>query len=164
MSATLTPAAGKRSMIPWIFVGAMGLVVAVNATMVTLALRDFSGVIIDHPYEAGLEYNRAIAAEKRQEALGWSLGLQFERGATPLTGRLVLTARDAGARPLAVDIQARLVRPIDRLPDVPAVFRPDGAGRYVADVAVPRPGQWELRAVNRVGGARYDLIQRVFVP
>ena len=52
----------------------------------------------------------------------------------------------------------------DRLPDIAVRFGPDGPGRYVAQIAVPRPGQWEARVVSTAGADRFDLVQRVFVP
>ena len=58
---------------PYIYVGAFGVVVAVNMVFMASAIRTFSGISTDQAYEKGLKYNQQIAAARSQEQLGWSL-------------------------------------------------------------------------------------------
>ena len=50
----------------WYFVAFFGFIAAVNAAMVTIAIRTHSGVVSEHPYEEGLAYNAVVHAEKMQ--------------------------------------------------------------------------------------------------
>ena len=56
--------------IPWVFVGAMALVVAVNGGLVYFALREPVGIIVKNPYQDGLRYNRTLEERQRQKAVG----------------------------------------------------------------------------------------------
>ncbi|MEQ1705902.1 MAG: FixH family protein, partial [Rickettsiales bacterium] len=69
---------GKR--VWWYFVAFFGFIAAVNAVMVTLAIRTHSGVVTEHPYEKGLAYNQVVEAEKNQQKLGWNGDVKYENG------------------------------------------------------------------------------------
>ena len=47
----------------------------VNFIMAAYAVKTFSGLDTDNPYDSGLAYNKDIAAAKAQGALGWSVEL-----------------------------------------------------------------------------------------
>jgi len=151
MSTTTT----KRSdrWIPWTFVGGMTLVVVVNAIMVWFALSTFTGTTVERSYERGRLYNQVIAEAERQARLGWRFSLVWEAGADDrLSGRLVLVAIDAASAPLdRLGLEAVLLRPLERPAPITLSFAQVAPGRYVAPVAVPRPGQWEVRVVARRG-------------
>jgi nitrogen fixation protein FixH len=150
----------RRSLIPWLFVAAMGLVVAVNGVMITLAVRTFTGLAVSDPYEEGLAYNRVLEAQTRQDQLGWRLALRQEAG-----GVLTLAAQDAEGRPLeGLQVQARLVRPVEPLPDMPLSFAPASDGRYRATLPAPRAGQWDVQLDAHRAADRFHLKQRIFVP
>src|SRR5690606_15078373 len=56
---------------PWLFVAALGLVVAVNGVLISYAVGSFSGLDTAQPYERGLDYNATLAAARAQEEMGW---------------------------------------------------------------------------------------------
>lgn len=150
--------------IPWVFVAGFAVVVAVNATMIVYAVSSFSGLATANPYERGVEYNRVLAEQDRQAALGWTLVPEFAPGRAG-TNAGVLTLRAAGAdgaplRGLAVAVE--LTRPIDAVPPVEFALRETGDGLYRAEIALPRAGQWDLHIVARLGGDRRDVRQRMF--
>ncbi|MBK8176722.1 MAG: FixH family protein [Rhodospirillales bacterium] len=62
---------------PWIFVGGLVIVIAVNAVMMTLAIGTFPGLETEDAYRKGIEYNQTIAAARAQDARGWHLDLHF---------------------------------------------------------------------------------------
>lgn len=160
MATATTPARAPRSLIPWLFVAAMALVLVVNGVMVTIAIDSFTGLAVSAPYKQGLAYNRVLAAQAQQDALGWRLEL-----ARSPQGDLVLLARDAAGDALEdLRLTAQLVRPVEPLPAVAVVFTAEGGGRYRAAIDVPRSGQWDVQldAVNPAG--RFYLRQRIFVP
>jgi len=158
MSAIETPR--KSLWIPWVFVGAMLVVIAVNAVLVTYALKSFSGLVVDKPYERGVQYNQVLMAKARQDALGWKVE-------THVRGRVLeihLTGRD-GAPLDRVTVTGELQRPLGGLAPLALSFTAVGNGRYVAKLdAVPQHGQWDVSATLQQGDERYFLVERVFVP
>ncbi|MCK8784769.1 FixH family protein [Roseomonas sp. NAR14] len=146
----------RSAWIPWVFVGAMGLVIAVNGALVYSALSTFTGTTVGHAYDQGRAYNDVLAEQRRQDALGWTARLRAEGGA------LRLAANDA-AGPLAAGAGGRLVRPLTG-ESVALEFVPEGAGAWRAALPALAPGQWEARLVLRRGADHLDLRQRVFLP
>lgn len=151
----------KSAWIPWVFVGAMAVVVAVNGVMITAAVRSFSGLAVSKPFERGLQYNKVLDVQHRQDALGWKLTPAFA-SMQGLDGTLSLTARDRDGKPLeGLSLRATLQRPLGGASDIALEFRPLGDGRYAAPVSLPAPGQWELHATLVRGTDEYFLVQRV---
>lgn len=149
----------RSAWIPWVFVGAMLVVIAVNAAMVTFALKSYSGLAVEKPYERGVHYNDVLAAQRGQDALGWRVSLTVE------PGQLVLRLQDRDGQPLDhVGITARLERPVANDAPQPVAFVHAGAGLFVAPLAVPHPGQWDVKAALRHGDDSYLLVQRIMAP
>lgn len=149
--------------IPWTIVGGFAIVIAVNATLIYFATSTFSGVETEHHYERGLAYNQTIASAEAEAQRGWRLDPVFEsRG--PGAAHLTVTFTDQGGAPITgADVRAYLVRPVQSGHDVEAVLMDRGAGRYVADIALPYAGQWDLRVVAEGRGATQQARQRVFL-
>lgn len=152
----------KSAWIPWVFVGAMGVVVAVNATLITYSVTTFSGLSVEKPYERGVHYNQVLDAQAKQDALGWTLDAAFAATDGERQGRLVVVARDRDGGALdGLALEGRMVRPLEVIDDVPVHFEAAGDGRYVARVELPRPGQWDLKARATRGGDAFTLIERL---
>lgn len=153
---------------PWLFVGGLGLVVAVNGVLITVAIDSFSGLQTTQPYERGLEYNRILASARAQEALGWQVTLDVTPvGEGGLPQRVDIEARflDPEGRGLdGMAVEALLLRPAARGHDleVPLVGR--GGGRYVASPDLPLRGQWELRIVAAGKDMTWQSSRRILVP
>jgi nitrogen fixation protein FixH len=118
-----------------LFVGAFGVIIAVNITLAYSAISTFPGLEVKNGYIASQEFDRRRAA---QEALGWTVDVQQ-------TGGLVIMAiTDATGDPVrAAQIDATIGRATERADDVRPAFEFDGAA-YVAPVEL-RPGKWDLR-------------------
>jgi nitrogen fixation protein FixH len=150
-SRTRHAASVRRSAwIPWLFVGAFGVILAANGALVHYALSTRIGLVGDDPYARGLATERLIEEADREAALGWTLRLRpgvLEAG----RATIVLDVADA-AGPLA-EAQAvvRMTRPIEGDAADPADVR-IVAGHGEATVAGLRPGQWEAAVtVSREG-------------
>ena len=152
-------AASRRSAwIPWVFVGGMGLVVAVNVVFVYFALTTFTGTTVPRAFERGRQYDLVMAEAARQAALGWQVEVA-------LAGtRVTVSARDAEGRPLTATVEGALHRPLQDLA-LPVGFQATGAGRWAGVAEIPLPGQWEARiTVTTPDGAHKDVTRRLFVP
>ncbi len=149
----------KSNWIPWVFVGAMLVVIAVNAVMVTYAINSYSGLAVDKPYERGVHYNDVLAAQKGQDALGWRVSVNVE------AGQLVMRVQDRDGQPLNhIGITGRLERPVSNDAPLPLGITAVGDGQYVARLNTPHPGQWDVKAALRHGDDQYLLVQRIMVP
>jgi nitrogen fixation protein FixH len=156
-------ARSRRSLIPWVFPAAMAPVFAVNGWMAYLAVKSAPALVDNRPYEDGRVYNREIAAAAAQSALGWTADLIAPtRWGEP--SPLTLIVHDRSGAPvhgLAIDL--RIWRPVGSLPGLRLHLAEAGAGRYIAAVALPLPGQWQFDFVARRGGDEFVYARRVVV-
>lgn len=137
-----------------IFVGFFGVIFAVNATMVYLAVGSFPGAATTSSYRASQDYNGEIATARAQAARGWQVDEALSRDAN---GRavLTLTVRDRAGAPVdALDLTAALRHPVKKGADVVATIDPAGAGRYVGRFDGVEAGQWTLAVEGERGGER----------
>ncbi|MCW5773715.1 MAG: FixH family protein [Rhodospirillaceae bacterium] len=147
MNAHALPAAPMRKSrwIPWLFVLGFVVVVAVNGALVYFAVGSFTGLTTTEPYTKGLRFNDQIRHVEAQERLGWHLAARFQR-AGALHGELELELKDRSGAPLAgARVTAKFGRPVERDRDFTVALQPAGGGRYVARVALPLPGAWDVR-------------------
>lgn len=151
--------------IPWVFVAAMGVVVAVNGGLIYFAIREPVGIVVKNPYQDGLRYNERLAERRQQLALGWQVAAAVSGTAAAGPVEVRVEARDRGGAPLAsLAGKIRFERPVERLAPVEAELVPVGDGRYVAAARLPRSGQWDLTVDFTDGMASHSASTRVAVP
>jgi nitrogen fixation protein FixH len=143
--------------IPWAFVGAFGVIIAVNLVLVYAALTTFTGVTTGHAYDRGRAYNAVIEEAARQDALGWTARVTLD-------GKAVSVAvTDREGLPVGGRLEGVLLRPLEGA-ELALDFAAAGPGRFLALTDLPGQGQWEARLTLRgERGERFDIRQRVFV-
>jgi nitrogen fixation protein FixH len=142
---------GKR--VWWYFVAFFGFIAAVNAVMVTIALRTHSGVVTDHPYEKGLAYNQVVEAQEKQEALGWKSDIHYANG------RLHFTLQDKENKVIHPDkATATITRPTQQGMD----FKVTLQGRETA-IDFPAKGLWEVRIDAAYQDVQYQHTKRIVI-
>ncbi|SRR6266498_716203 len=156
----MTALASRSRHIPWLFVAGFALVIAVNATMVWLAVGSFSGLYTAKPRDRGLNYNAVVDAQKARDALGWRVETQWRAE----TSRLEIAAFDAAGQPLAgARVMVELVRPAEKRPPVAVAMDAIESGRFAGHVDLPARGNWDADIVIEAGGERYSLTRRMFL-
>ena len=71
---------------------------------------------------------------------------------------------DQDGRPLEdLKLEAHLIRPSNDGMDMSVTPQLAGDGTYVAEFALPAPGQWDLRLVARRGDVAWQQSERLFV-
>jgi nitrogen fixation protein FixH len=155
MSMTIQPR--RSAWIPWVFVGGMALVVAVNGVLIFAAVDTFTGVTIGRAYDKGRAYNHVLEEAARQDALGWQDQVVLSAGV------LQVTVRDRDGKPVDGRLEGVLRRPVEgtELPFAPESSAP---GQWRAPAAL-RAGQWEARLrLTAADGRHLDIRQRVIAP
>jgi nitrogen fixation protein FixH len=114
-----------------------GVIIAVNATMATMAIRSWTGLTVENSYVASQEFEQKRLAHQEQLAAGWRATLSYLPGAA----RLVIV--DGADRPIDIgNVSVRFNRPVGGHDDQLLELKRDGAGAYGAAVELPR-GLWE---------------------
>ncbi len=147
----------KSAWIPWVFVGGMALVVAVNGVLVTAALNGFAGPLVPRAYERGRQYSTVLEEAARQDALGWVVDVRRDAQGVEVM------ARDRDGRAVPAALTARLQRPLTRSM---MALEPEATGtgrwRITLDAA---PGQWDLELLLRGGaGQVLEAQHRLVLP
>lgn len=152
---------------PWIFVGGMLLVVAVNAVLVAYAIGTFPGLETKDHYRKGLAYNQAIAATRAQEQRGWRMDLVFtphQRTDGQKRGDLTVTFADRDGHALRnLSVTATLFRPTHEGFDQTVNLVAREAGTYGGEVTLPLSGQWEARVHAERAGDTFRTSRRIVV-
>lgn len=156
----MTALALRSRYIPWLFVAGFTLVVAVNATMIWLAVGSFSGLYTAKPRDRGLNYNAVIDAQKHRDGLGWHVDTAWQ----PAANRLDVAAFDAAGQPLAgARITVELIRPVEKQRPLAVTMAAVDIGRFVGHVELPARGNWDVDIVVEHHGERFALTQRMFL-
>jgi nitrogen fixation protein FixH len=130
-----------------------GVIFAVNAVMIRVAVSSFGGLETESSYQAGLDFEREAAAARAQAALHWQIDARLSPLRDDAT-RLAIDARDADGRPLTgLLASARLVRPTDAQDDRAIALHETRPGVFAGSV-VALAGQWDLVLELRRDGVR----------
>jgi nitrogen fixation protein FixH len=152
--AAITAITWKR--FPNYLAAAMGAVVLVNAWFIYAAVTTFPGDAGSDDFGTSNRYNAVLAVAAAHAALGWSTA------ATAPARRPALMVTNANHAPLAgATITAQAERPIGTQAAVPLVFHELTPGRYLADHALPAPGQWDLMLCITHGPQTIRITRRV---
>ena len=120
-----------------------GVVVSVNATILTMALRTMPGVETRSAYEDSQRFNEEIARQHERDSRGWvattTLARQGEGAA------LSVTLADRNGGPLAgLAASARLRHPATAARDHDLSLSESRPGRYEASFGTIEAGSWIL--------------------
>ena len=137
----------------WYFVAFFGFVATVNAVMVTLAIRTHSGKITDHPYEKGLAYNQVVAAEAKQETLGWKSTIDYQNGT------LHFILQDKNEQAITPDsATATITRPTQSGMDFTVELK-----GIKTPITFPANGLWMVQIDAERKGVHYQKSRRIVV-
>jgi nitrogen fixation protein FixH len=129
-----------------------GVMLLANFIMARQAVKTFSGLDTNNPYDTGLAYNNEIAAAKAQAALGWSVELTRTPGGSAT--QLTATVKDKAGQPVTgLDVSMHFFYPatskFDR--EIVAGAVADGVYSGAAELA---PGRWDVELNLKRNGER----------
>lgn len=134
-----------------------GVVFAVNGIFLASALRSYTGVVSNEPYVKGLKYNQRIAADERQQALGWQQQLQVDAN-----GLVSVSFRDEAGHPVrGLKVSGSIGRPstgrLDRFFQLTEI----DPGLYVAQAGNLEPGTWVVGLEGASSESSPDPVYRL---
>ena len=148
------------SIVPWLFVAGFAIVIAVNGTMMWLAIDSFSGLYSGHARERGVHYNQVVTEQQSRDALGWTVQVGWQPG----SNRLDLTLSDAAGQPLeAAVVSVELIRPAEKRPPVEVTMSGLGGGKFWGSVVLPARGNWDADIAIEARCERFALTKRLFL-
>ncbi|GBD45045.1 hypothetical protein HRbin40_02546 [bacterium HR40] len=152
----------SRSWIPFLFVAGFLVVLVANAAMIGVGIATWPGLVTDHAYERGLQFQRELARAEAQKALGWQIEWQATGGAAGAT--LVLALHDREGRPIdTAEVRASFVRPTAEGHDFVLSLAPRGEGRFEASFRPPLPGLWDVELEIWRGEDSWTERRRLFL-
>jgi nitrogen fixation protein FixH len=144
------PLSGRNVLL--MLIGFFGVMLLVNFVMATYAVKTFSGLDSDNPYDTGLAYNREIAAAKAQAALGWAV--ELTRTPDGAATQLTASVKDRDGQPVpGLDVSMHFFYPATRKLDREVAASPVAEGVYAA-AAVLQPGRWDVEVDFKRNGER----------
>jgi nitrogen fixation protein FixH len=139
-------------------IGAFLVVIVVNAVFVTYALKTWSGLSVEQPYDRGIKYNQVLEVDRAELALGWKVTGRYDGR------RIVVELHDRDGKAVnGAKVVASLERPTSEGYDKDLPLSAEGDGRYGTDARVSLPGQWDLRVVAERGADHFHWRTRVIV-
>lgn len=167
MSSTLDTALPRQRrltgrMVFFGFVAFFGVVVSVNAVMLSLAFDTMPGLTTDSSYKASQRFNRDLAAARQRDARAWKVEARVDRDAGG-SGAVTVSVREPEGAPVEritvkASVQHLARRANDRTFDVartgPGAYAGTAeglvAGAHDLVIEVERDGETLYRSRNRV--------------
>jgi len=127
-----------------------GVIVSVNATILTVALRTMPGIETRSAYEDSQHFNEEITRQHARDARGWKASATVARQGEGAT--LGVTLADRLGTPLSgFTTTARLRHPATAARDLAVALNEREPGRYDAVVDRIEDGRWVLELQARRG-------------
>jgi nitrogen fixation protein FixH len=123
-------------MVLFALIAFFGLIFAVNAYMIYVALSTFGGVETASAYKVGLAYDTEIAAAQAQESRAWKVEATLSGNDKGRTVQLGVLGKSS-APETGLMARARLSHPGDRRQDVELMLAEVSPGLYRASYAAP---------------------------
>lgn len=135
------------------FAAFFGVIVCMNAVLITLATQSHTGLVTDHAYEKGLAYNNVVHAAAMQEASGITAQIDYH------DGMLSVVLKDSGGAILTPSaMQALFTRPTQDGMDFSSTLT-----NSMAKLHFPAAGLWHVRVLAEVEGQKLQFSTRILV-
>ena len=128
-------------------VGMFGVVIGVNLLMATLAVRGFSGVVVENTYVASQHFNRWLDKARAQDMLGWSADIQRLPD-----GRVIVIAHGV---PPGAAVTVTLRRPLGQPDTVHLTFVKGAPGQFHSRERL-EGGRWIARVTITAGSREWS--------
>ncbi len=130
-------------MVAAMLIAFFAVVAAVNAVMMTVAIRTMPGVDVRSPYDVSQRFNAELEKIRVQDAQGWKVDGLAQRDGQG--ARLTVQLRDRFGAPVSgLRLAVLFEHPTTHAQDHHATLAEDTPGRYVAKIESIHAGMWLL--------------------
>jgi len=137
-----------------ILVAFFGVIIAVNLTLAALAVRSWTGLVVENGYVASQSFNHDLAEARRQAGLGWEQRVSF------VGDRFTVVLNDQRMRPITgATVVVKLQRPSTDREDRELVLIEMSPGKY-EQTASFSPGLWD--AETTVRGPAGETLRHIY--
>jgi|SaaInl7_135m_RNA_FD_contig_81_734372_length_2185_multi_3_in_0_out_0_2 nitrogen fixation protein FixH len=141
------------------------VVFSADAIMVTMGLNSWPGLVNKNPYQHGVQYNKVINAQNRQDKLGWTIELNSKNLVAGKEGKISVTL--TGRENIAVQkaqVEGILFRPVGEGSDLAFLLKEEKPGVYSAMITPPKQGNWDVK-IRAIKTANVDFryVERITV-
>ena len=137
-----------------ILVTFFGIIIGVNATLAVLAVKSWTGLVVENGYVASQSFNLDLAEARRQAGLGWQESFGYANG------RLTIVLSDSELRPIGrSSVTVKLQRPSTDREDHDLTLTEVAPGTY-ASAASLSPGLWDAETI--VHGANGETLRHLY--
>jgi nitrogen fixation protein FixH len=117
-----------------------------NVALMVIAMRDPSFAVEPDYYQKALRWDDAMAQERENAALGWSVELGVDAATRSEPTRIALRVSDRDGAPVEhATVQVTAFHNARASQIMAATLAPTRGGRYSAPLPLDRAGLWELR-------------------
>ena len=116
------------------------LALGVTAATVIVGSRSFDGLVVEKPYESGLDWDKA---EQQKALLGWQVSLKSASLRVGADDLRINIFDKSGARLKDADVSVKLTRPETTAFDHGYKATPQWDGSYRVSVTFPVQGNWQ---------------------
>lgn len=149
--------------IPWYFVGGFAIMLIANISLITFSMTSWNGLVTQHAFEEGNNYNAAISGAARQAELGWRSKLSVG-GVINNNGTITVLFRDRDSNPITgAQMSVVMTRPDRDDLDTTVPLVEVAPGEYRASASFPVYGRWQLRTIAHAMGDDYQMVENVVV-
>ena len=129
-----------------------GVIFAVNAYFINVALSTNTGVVSKEPYRKGLNYNDRIAESERQAQLGWHDKITL----APEGDKISIRLNDKDGKTVnGLNITALIGRPASEEDDVTVTLSETSQGTYEAAIPVRAAGNY-IASIEAIDPSRAE--------
>lgn len=138
-----------------------GSISAVNAVMITLAVKSFPGEQQKKSYMQGLQYNEVLQARDAQDALGWTIFSLDGESLPAHKTEIRLQVMDAAGLPVqGLAISGMIGRPATDRQDRDVSFAEGENGIYTVTISGLEGGNWLLSAQGQAGSGEVLTMEK----
>lgn len=151
-----TPFTGRKFLL--IMVGFFGVVIAVNVAFAVIALKTFTGLVVDDSYGASQSFDRETAKVAADAARDIHARIAYSDGTVKLS---LVTA--AGAPIAAKTLELSIGHPVGATSDVHLQLQPDGPDAFAAPATL-NAGPWQGKVeANLADGTHWARAVKMWV-
>ena len=141
-----------------IMVAFFGVIITVNATMATFAVKNWTGLVVKNSYVASQQFNDQMKAARAQNAKGWNDELVLADG----LAKWSITDKE-GKPVFARSATLMVSRPVGENHDQTLELKPDAQGHLSAPIAELGDGRWLVRLTAELDNGESFKVRRGIV-